>query len=54
MAIRENYIYIPNAFSPNDDGNNDIFKAYAAEGVLLLSYELHLFDRWGNILFYNY
>ncbi len=50
-GYRENYIYIPNAFSPNGDGTNEIFKAYPAEGVILLSYELHLYDRWGNTLY---
>ena len=50
-GYRDNYIYIPNAFSPNGDGRNDIFRAYAAGGLTVLSYELHLFDRWGNTLF---
>ena len=50
-GYRDNYIYIPNAFSPNGDGRNDIFKAYAANGLTILSYELHLFDRWGNTLY---
>ena len=50
-GFRQNYIYIPNAFSPNGDGVNDIFKAYAADGLTVISYELHLYDRWGNTLY---
>ena len=39
-------IYIPNAFSPNFDGNNDYFTLYgnvAAERIV----ELRIFNRWG-------
>ena len=44
-------IYFPNIFSPNYDGVNDEFRGYAATGVEVLSYELLVFDRWGNLLF---
>jgi gliding motility-associated-like protein len=49
--IGEGYFYIPNSFSPNGDGANDVFTAYAANDVEVLSYELHLYDRWGNALY---
>ena len=49
----EEPVYIPNAFSPNHDGINDFFKAYFANGANLLSYELHVFDRWGAQMFYT-
>lgn len=39
-------IYIPNAFSPNNDGVNDIFTIFVENSV---SYNfLRIFDRWGN------
>ncbi|WP_306641367.1 PKD domain-containing protein [Sanyastnella coralliicola] len=38
-------IYIPNAFTPNNDGINDIFKA---EGVDIRSFELTVWNRWGE------
>lgn len=44
-------IYLPNAFSPNADGINDDFKGYIGNGVQFESYELHVFDRWGNQVF---
>ncbi|MBK6902582.1 MAG: PKD domain-containing protein [Saprospirales bacterium] len=44
-------VYLPNMFSPNGDGINDSFRGYAADGVQVLSYELLVFDRWGNLLF---
>jgi gliding motility-associated-like protein len=44
----EPYIYIPDAFSPNDDSLNDVFKP-AAE--FIESYNLKILDRWGQLLF---
>ena len=41
-------IYIPNAFTPNGDGVNDIFRARSA---VLKSYYLIIYDRWGNQVF---
>lgn len=43
-------VYIPNAFSPNGDGVNDIFTIYADDTVVNVS-ELRIFDRWGNFLY---
>lgn len=43
--------YIPDAFSPNNDGVNDTFLAFAAKEVE--RYQLSIFDRWGNLLFQN-
>jgi len=41
-------VYIPNAFSPNGDGNNDVFKIYG-EGIKTLN--LKIFNRWGEKIF---
>ena len=38
-------VYVPNAFSPNGDGINDVF---GMEGEGYLYYDLEIFDRWGN------
>ena len=43
------YPYIPNAFTPNNDGNNDVFEVYSS--CFLENYNLKIFDRWGGILF---
>ena len=40
--------YIPNAFSPNEDGVNDTF---GGSGIGIKSYSLFIFDRWGNRIF---
>ena len=38
--------FIPNAFTPNGDGNNDIFMVYTEEGATLMSFKI--FNRWGE------
>jgi len=40
--------YTPSAFTPNGDGNNDVF---LAEGNGVDSFEMQVFDRWGGIVF---
>ncbi len=47
--IHDLLVVIPNAFTPNGDGINDLFKP-----IFRGSYDLHqfkIFDRWGNTLF---
>ena len=42
-------IYIPNIFSPNNDGLNDVFKFYLTQQSLILTVkEFRIFDRWGG------
>jgi len=43
-------LIIPNAFSPNGDGLNDVFEV---KGHFLANYRLLIYDRWGQILFDN-
>jgi hypothetical protein len=44
-----NGIAVPNAFSPNGDRVNDCFQMIFA--VPPITYELHVFNRWGNEVF---
>ena len=44
----EPYIFIPNAFSPNKDNNNDVLYV---RGKLLTDIHLAIFDRWGEKVF---
>jgi gliding motility-associated-like protein len=41
-------LFVPNAFSPNGDGKNEIFKA---EGEGITDFKMYIFDRWGNSVF---
>jgi gliding motility-associated-like protein len=44
-------IYIPNIFTPNEDGYNDIFRLYSPTEVQIL--ELLIFDRWGGLIHHD-
>jgi gliding motility-associated-like protein len=45
-----NRIFIPNAFSPDGDGVNDVFRV-VAEGSRIEDLELRIYDRWGGQVF---
>lgn len=41
-------LFVPTGFSPNKDGNNDYFLVL---GNCITSFELMIFDRWGEVVF---
>ncbi|MCT4580290.1 MAG: gliding motility-associated C-terminal domain-containing protein [Flavobacteriales bacterium] len=47
LANQNELIYIPNAFTPNSDGANDLFTV-AYDEEKLLKFAFFIFDRWGN------
>jgi gliding motility-associated-like protein len=42
--------YVPNSFTPDSDGLNDVFRAYG-DGIDLSNYSMQIFDRWGELMF---
>lgn len=44
-------LYIPSAFSPNNDGMNDQFSIFASQSSVAEILQFMIFDRWGNIVF---
>lgn len=46
-------IYIPNAFTPNGDGINDLFFV-VGEGIDPDDFLMRVFNRWGEIVFESY
>lgn len=50
LTISESFLQMPNAFSPNGDGINDIYKA--KDGYQSLTeFHAYIFNRWGQKLF---
>ena len=49
VAVEKPYaIYAPNAFSPDGDGFNDVFKV---SGQGIIDFEMEIFNRWGQMVF---
>ena len=45
----DDILYIPNVFSPNGNGKNDVFKVRSS-GIRELNF-LRVYDRWGELVF---
>ncbi len=45
------YILLPESFTPNNDGVNDVFEPTEIRGVK--SMKTTIFNRWGEIIFYT-
>jgi gliding motility-associated-like protein len=46
--IKDFGVYIPDAFTPNGDGLNDVFYVY---GYNVTDFTMEIFDRWGELIF---
>ncbi len=44
-------LFVPNSFTPNYDGVNDVFQ-YSFKGVVE-EFEMFIFDRWGEEIYYS-
>lgn len=44
----EPFVFIPNSFTPNGDGENDILYVY---GAVIEKMLLRIYDRWGELVF---
>ena len=51
--IEEKYpkVFMPNAFTPNGDGSNDSF--FAITECSITYFEMKVFNRWGELIFYS-
>ncbi len=50
LVVSSAFFYIPNSFTPNGDGLNDVFQVV---GRGFAEYELTIFNRWGNVIFHS-
>jgi len=50
LAVEKRWgVHVPAAFSPNDDGNNDLLVIHGSTGAHILAFEVY--DRWGERVF---
>ena len=47
---KERDVFVPNVFSPNNDGINDVFMIFGGPEVLQVK-NLKIFNRWGALIF---
>ncbi|NBC09502.1 MAG: T9SS type B sorting domain-containing protein [Bacteroidetes bacterium] len=43
-------VYVPNVFSPNGDGQNDVFMVFAAASIQEVA-TFQVYDRWGDMVY---
>ncbi|WP_129717033.1 gliding motility-associated C-terminal domain-containing protein [Pedobacter sp. SYP-B3415] len=43
-----NEVFVPNAFTPNGDGKNDVFLAF---GNTITSIDMRVYNQWGQLIF---
>jgi gliding motility-associated-like protein len=48
-TVKHKELLIPNAFTPNNDGQNDVFKIKNITDERIIDFKV--FNRWGTILF---
>ena len=48
QIFQDGLLYVPNAFTPNGDGVNDLFGALGHD---IDEFKLQIFDRWGLLVF---
>jgi gliding motility-associated-like protein len=49
-VFKRGEVFIPTAFSPDDNGTNDFFTVFGNQGVAKIL-DFSVFDRWGNQVF---
>jgi gliding motility-associated-like protein len=51
VEVKPSYqIFVPNAFTPDQDDHNGIFYA-SGYGISDKDFTLHIFNRWGDLIF---
>jgi gliding motility-associated-like protein len=51
ITVNPDYgLFIPNAFTPNGDGNNDFFEMFGNKQAIQY-WNIKVFDRWGELVF---
>ncbi len=51
VTVSESKLEMPNAFSPNGDGHNDIYRAKQSTLQSIVEFKATIFNRWGQKLY---
>jgi gliding motility-associated-like protein len=51
IECKETFIWIPTAFTPNGDGDNEEFGAY---GINIVEFKMAIWNRWGEMVFFSH
>ena len=52
IYVLDELVYLPTAFSPNGDGNNDGFRPIVVDdNIDFDSWEFSIYNRWGELVF---
>ncbi len=49
-VVLNNNLFVPTGFSPNNDGNNDIFRV---RGNNIRTSEMHIYNQWGERIWFS-
>ena len=50
-VLQSDFIFIPNTFSPDGDGQNDYFGVFVNPAKVQAVELLRIYDRWGNLIY---
>jgi gliding motility-associated-like protein len=48
--VPDGVVFIPNTFTPNGDGKNDVFRVY---GKSIKNIDMRIYDRWGDMVYFS-
>jgi gliding motility-associated-like protein len=51
IECKETFLWVPSAFTPDGDGDNDLFGAY---GINIKEFKIVIWDKWGQMLFFSH
>jgi gliding motility-associated-like protein len=49
--VKCNQYFVPNSFTPNGDNKNDVFTISVNPQMMLQSYKMAVYNRWGEVVF---
>ncbi len=53
VNVEDPQVWLPNVFSPNDDGINDWFYPFSSKADVITINTFQIFDRWGELVYAN-